>query len=198
MRRGKQKPDIDRGKRYGTRQKVRYDDVEEAPKRESMKGMWRDRKEKGGWWSPLDRYLQSNIGRKWNDVWSDICRKFNSGSGIGLRVRDWTGWHVDEYDMRNIYGGWSTGLFIDDYGYLRLYPKRNHKPWKKKFKPELNVEFYQQYRGIWYRAVLEELSCQYFDVYDFSIRTYTRQAIRRIKQLNKAELADCGFVNKRS
>src|SRR4051812_46638630 len=42
---------------------------------------------------PLRRYLESQVGRPWDDVFAEICRYIDRGSAVQDHVRD----HVEQY-----------------------------------------------------------------------------------------------------
>ena len=48
--------------------------------------------------SPLRRYLFKQRGRKWDDVFSEICARLDTGSTVKMHVRD----HLDDFVMRKI------------------------------------------------------------------------------------------------
>jgi hypothetical protein len=57
------------------------------------------------------RFLQSQVGRSWNDVYSDICRKLRESPALTKRVSDLISWLV-ESDVQMIGGiPHSSGLF---------------------------------------------------------------------------------------
>jgi len=48
--------------------------------------------------APLKRYLQKQLGRKWDDIFSDICRHLDTGSTVKMHVRE----HLDDFVMRKV------------------------------------------------------------------------------------------------
>lgn len=86
------------------------------PAREGIKHRWHG----GGKYlnehlGPLRRYLDSQVGRPWDKVHSEICARIDRGSAVQDHVRD----HVEEYVVRNVLlvdgvpcngeGGWGYG-----------------------------------------------------------------------------------------
>lgn len=59
--------------------------------------------------NPLRRYLKRQVGRCWNDVYSDICKNLDTGSTVKQHVRD----HLKDYVSTKTYRDedgevWST------------------------------------------------------------------------------------------
>jgi hypothetical protein len=55
--------------------------------------------------APLIRFLRSRRGRRWDDVFSEICAQLDTGSTVKMHVRQ----HLDDFVMRPVrgrYGGW--------------------------------------------------------------------------------------------
>lgn len=81
--------------------RIKYKDEEyldNLPRRASMKGVhkgsWDSRKETTNYTTPLRRYLLSQVGRKWDDVFSEICR-MSSNKGKGrYDIIDLVDWFV--------------------------------------------------------------------------------------------------------
>jgi len=97
MRKDMQKVIHERGKTSGgsplsnqvRRSRGKRIDAETASDRESMKPAdWRERRQSQEMLGPIKRYLRSNVGRPWNSVWSDICRRFPSATKLGSEFRD--------------------------------------------------------------------------------------------------------------
>ena len=79
------------GSRHGVRSKLRYDKV---PDRKHATGR-RMVLESEGWTkclnenlAPLKRYLNKQVGRPWNKVYSEICEHLDTGSTVKQHVRD--------------------------------------------------------------------------------------------------------------
>lgn len=90
---------------------------------------------KESWWGenltdklkPAERYLQANAGRPWNDVWSELCRRYDR--------RNLKGWHLRRHIERHmVYGceghhawpwaSYTDGARVDDDGILRYRQRR--------------------------------------------------------------------------
>lgn len=45
--------------------------------------------------APLERYLQKQRGRRWNDVFSEICKHLDTGNTVKMHVRE----HIEDFVM---------------------------------------------------------------------------------------------------
>jgi hypothetical protein len=123
---------------------------------------------------PLFRYLEKQIGRPWNDVYSEICENLSPSSTMQKHILD----HVEGYVERDpVYielyskqSGW--GLYVDEYGILRkgkssyknvrIRPSRPQEPYVsrahcsydriKKIEVKNKIP-YEWIDGVWYRLV---------------------------------------------
>lgn len=82
----------------GRRAKANAQDWEEAPFREGLHGSarryagWYGSKEFSDLINPLERFLRSNRGRKWDDVYSEICQV--------LKTKSLQGYHIKEQHLK--------------------------------------------------------------------------------------------------
>ncbi len=51
--------------------------------------------------APLIRFLRGNIGRRWDEVYSEICAGLDTGSTVKMHVRQ----HLDDFVLRRISQG---------------------------------------------------------------------------------------------
>ena len=84
--------------------------------------------------NPLCRYLQSQNGRPWNDVWSDICKVLKGNGLQANHIKDHVRWYVegiphsgmtsfhpdDWYRPSRLLG---VGVYVDEHGILRRHQK---------------------------------------------------------------------------
>lgn len=76
--------------------------------------------------APLRRWLERQVGRLWDDVWSDVCHRADAHSVRGNHFRD----HVRSYVLRRGYDyslsryGVTEGLYVDRSGILRKRSRR--------------------------------------------------------------------------
>lgn len=76
---------------------------------------------------PLRRYLDSQVGRPWDKVFSEICTHINRNSAVQDHVRD----HVEDYVTVHVLlsdgvpcngeGGWNYGRPLREMGWKRWY-----------------------------------------------------------------------------
>jgi hypothetical protein len=84
-------------KGYG--RKLRRDEEFGAPRREGMKARWQwHTKSFNEHLGPLRRYLDDQVGRPWDKVFSEICERINRNSVVQDHVRD----HVEQYVVRHV------------------------------------------------------------------------------------------------
>lgn len=72
-------------------QNILNKDPESLPIKESMRKKHRmhwSGKESRELWTPMKRFLNKNVGRPWNKVYSEICQHADSRSETGRRVRE--------------------------------------------------------------------------------------------------------------
>jgi len=148
--------DIDDG--YPTRISVKKDAV----------GPNGDRKSQTDLLGPLQRYLRKQVGRPWNDVWSEICE--HSKDFMGDHLKTHIEWEVEvncRFDEDELVGpnGYPVGRWRRN-GQLYVHPetgillkaeardKYRHK--KPEYKiVEMDGQEYYQHEGIWYRVKTE-------------------------------------------
>jgi hypothetical protein len=116
-----------RGESKGYRRSLQRLGREEIPYREGMKrrhlGHPKYLNEHLG---PLRRYLDSQVGRPWNKVFSEICAHINRSSAVQDHVRDhvadYVATHVIEVDGVPCYGeGRTYGLPLGQIGWVQWY-----------------------------------------------------------------------------
>jgi hypothetical protein len=159
---------------------------------------------------PLYRYLDKQVGRPWNKVYSELCAFLDKRKVTHAHVFT----HIDSYVERDVYRGvdglWHTrpygGLIGDRYGGLYVNPKSGlicRQKIKEKDRPKKDHEFYKidernEYRridGVWYHVKLDMV---WVDHYDWLTKKgYQKQELRQVakKQLNTKELKSFGIEN---
>ena len=69
------------------------------PRREGIKARWQGgSKYLNEHLGPLRRYLESQVGRPWDKVFSEICEHIDRSNPVQDHVRD----HVEQYVVRNV------------------------------------------------------------------------------------------------
>ena len=89
--------------RYATKTKLRYLTGHDLPHRVTGKQILRYKKKAitkyfSDHVMPLKRYLFSQRGRKWDDVFSEICAQLDTGSTVKMHVHE----HIDGFIMRKV------------------------------------------------------------------------------------------------
>jgi hypothetical protein len=75
---------------------------------------------------PLVRYLRSQRGRRWDDVFSEICAGLDTGSTVKMHVRQ----HIDDYVLSRISVGRDGAWMADGRRLDRPHPfARRHLFW---------------------------------------------------------------------
>lgn len=115
--------------RFGTKPKLRFLDKDDWRPRVTGKQVLRGHKAMHKHLSenlaPLKRCLFKQRGRKWDDVFSDICQHLDTGSTVKMHVRE----HLDDYVIKNVsvddcgmhYDMESLPRGTPDYWYADLY-----------------------------------------------------------------------------
>lgn len=160
-------------------------DFDDSDIHQSMNAPWRhNRKEKRIHLAPLRRYLRAQVGRPWNDVYSDVCHTFQGVVSNGDRLTNYIDWDVElNVRVRTCDGeliterGYSLGgnaLFVHpETGILTLSPTSPRRRWKNKPRFEMvtidNDHKLVNVDGLWFVVTLatipgEEVSERPFDV----------------------------------
>lgn len=118
--------------RYATKSKLRYLDGHDVPSRITGKQIFRYRKKAitkyfSDHVMPLKRFLFSQRGRKWDDVFSEICAQLDTGSTVKMHVHE----HIDGFIVRKVRidadgmylgcGDWVNNLSRPDQWWPDLY-----------------------------------------------------------------------------
>lgn len=160
-------------------------DFNESDTHQSMNAPWRhNRKEKRIHLAPLRRYLRAQVGRPWNDVYSDVCHTFQGVVSNGDRLTNYIDWDVElNVRVRESDGeliterGYSLGgntLYVHpETGILTLSPTKPRRRWKNKPRFEMvtidNDHKLVNIDGLWFVVTLatipgDEVSERPFDV----------------------------------
>ena len=135
-----------------------------------------ERKSLNEYLNPLSRYLNKNIGRVWDDIYSDICKNMDKRTPVQAHIfqhlfdyvelhpifKDGKPHQINWGGLMPMYNtGWS--FYVDKKGFLRR-PKEMRPPWNnKKDDPNListkdeNLFYIKRKSdGVWFRATLEK------------------------------------------
>ena len=105
-----------------------------------MRRPYHHRKEFSDHISPLKRWLNKQVGRPWNSIWSEICKAVDGRDVIGKHLLDHVKAEV-ELESHWSWGWFSKPLFVDKKGFLRA---RKQKKWPKR--PEIPSKITQDGR----------------------------------------------------
>lgn len=183
--------------------------VNHLPEYEGMKKRWSE----GGWdWShgdrinPLVRMLYKNVGRSWNEVWSEICQTADRRTLRGIHLRQ----HVQNEVLgaggaEDHYPEYCK-FCIDDNGILqknKLY--RWHYGWKQynhskdDDKYEIDGHLFERFNGCWFECYYgkEKRSSTRWDYTkeEFVHYPYEVDVVVKKRQLSKKELKTLGLSN---
>lgn len=136
--------------------------------------------------NPLRRYLEKQVGRPWNDIYSEVSKNLSPTSTVKQHVRD----HLRDFVDFNVHLGedgnyWTCGrwggvrrvgggdLFVDPAGVLRLCDGlTNRQLWReaiaerqraaaKTIRKISNELSYYKINGIWFRVEFAPLPKEY-------------------------------------
>lgn len=100
------------GKSWASKSKLRYDKCEERSRVSGHRLVMESNghtKHLNENLAPLKRYLHKQIGRRWDDVFSEICAHLDTGSTVKMHVREHLGDFVIRKTRRDIDGTlWAT------------------------------------------------------------------------------------------
>jgi hypothetical protein len=169
--------------------------------------------------NPLKRYLAKQVGRLWNDVYSEICEQLDTGSTVKQHVRQ----HLTDFVTVKTYidedgdlialtrwgprVGAYNDLWVDADGILRGHtePKTSYnKTWRKRrakaeweYKRVIDgVEYEKDDKGLWFRVVKTErlvMKTYYAGIGKPSIKRLETVVTFRKWSLNKKELRGLKF-----
>lgn len=144
--------------------------------------------------TPLYRFLENNCGRKWDDVWKEICESCSNRSIRGFHLRE----HVKRYVNYRIINGkrafYRSSFYTDEEGILLECPDIDYYGnlrCKNRKKPEkdpvtsyaLNRDrLYLSYIGTnWFLVEYEEIEHMWVEKSKLAIKTkYAEEIIRSV------------------
>jgi hypothetical protein len=153
---------------------------------------------------PFDRFLQSRLGRPWNDVYAEVCQEFDSRSYRGQQFLHILEWNVNthcwiEDGVIYCHSPYVGTRPVDEYyvhpetGLLSYAePIKRHYPVPPCTHIKIDdLHFYDKIDGIWYYSVYE-VNPYYVHWSRFEDR---KILIVSKRQLGKKELRKLGLVN---
>lgn len=135
---------------------------------------------------PLQRFLRSRVGQRWDDVYSEICSEADGsnirGYHLRLHLNDLVEHAIDvEKDGKPIYpeGAKSWVSFFVYNGILREVKPRSWKRPKAKSKiVEMGGSFYYQHDDVWYQVRKEPIPKRTFKIDYSTPKTRTASYLR--------------------
>lgn len=188
--------------------------IEELPGREPMSASWHN-----GWddmtrthRTPVERFLRKQVGRRWDEVYSEVCAVAPKGTKAGQRLREVvlnaveTSVFMDGEDIRCKWGYRVGGLFVHPQtGVLSLpethrrryrYQPKNNSGWETVHAPADGSGAaccFVKVDGIWYRVTLVPLPADeeaaklmpFTERYDEILKDYVWGTERGLKYGNR-------------
>jgi hypothetical protein len=191
-------------KKFRSKQNGALTEIDSGPKRESMRIAHSvaehyknyDRRN----WSIIRRVLRANVGRPWDEVFSEICETVDNRTHEGHELRWWVeNMYVETHCQMidgKIYSDRGLSM-VNHWGRCEefyVHPETNllccskYVPWSQK-KPEevrpkileLDGNFYHEHEGLWYRVKLQ--TWKKIKIYcHFSKRYYSDYSNRAVCQ----------------
>jgi len=177
---------------------TKCEDMEDLPAREPMRT--RRTKSFNDRLAPMYGFLYKNVGRPWNDVWSEICEHADARSVDGWHLREHILSAVDTTgELHDRPWRWKD-LYVDSDGILRCdhntHSKwrrqriRRHRDAKRRNEFKLGGRTYKKVNGFWYETVIVKQKA-WDPVYEQSFIEVRERKI----QLNRKRLRDLGLKN---
>lgn len=108
--------------------------------------------------NPVKNFLRSQVGRPWNDIWSEVCQNADASPVPGFS----RGYHLRLHVLQEVHNNGIAceaphsryrRFYVDDYGILRYRPYRKYKYQNViKYSITINNTFYFMVNNIWFKA----------------------------------------------
>lgn len=135
----------------------------DGPRRTSMKPShhrYCDRKQLNEYLNPLARFLQKQVGKRWDDVYSEICKHNKRGSAVGEHIFQHLFDYVRAKPTASVNEWYYHNYYVDESGILQKSPERKWPRFKReqpecwrKTDDEL-VWYVQRDDGCWFEWTL--------------------------------------------
>jgi len=106
---------FDRRLRNRSERRLRFDEEDDVIRGKVRNGGYREFNDR---LSPLERWLDRNVGRGWNNVYREFCERFDRRTMKGWHLRD----HLRQMVARDRFDWWR--FYVDERGILRRVPRR--------------------------------------------------------------------------
>ena len=183
----------------------REEQIDALPEKQGMRRNhtgWRF--EFGDRLNPLRSFLKQNVGRPWDDVWSDVCRHNDARNVRGRHLREHVKQYVTGAGGQEGLGRWyrRNDFYVDDAGILQHDDDRRRYRYRPKYdadKCKIGDNLYERVNGCWFQIWYEkvEKSRQVFNylLNRKEVEYYSEEVRVRQKQLSKKELRLLGLSN---
>ena len=156
--------------------------LEDLPEKEGMRCHHGWGKEQSDRLNPLARFLNSRVGQKWDDVFSEICRQNDRRTLRGHHLREHLEWMVATWNEHNAGRSfwWRRDFYIDESGFLRRGPEGGFKFPQPPEDPDncmIDGRHYRRINKCWFLIVNADSDDEWK------------------RQLSKKELRDLGLSN---
>jgi len=155
--------------------------------------------------TPLWEFLKKNVGRPWNEVYSEICQCADSRSIRGYHLRE----HVQDYvtgsggqEHLSRYYSRSGPFYVDDDGLLCFQDYRRYRYRKPSPDPDnckVGDRLFERINGCWFEVWYEkeDKSRKVWSWYQQRqvVEYYSDEVKVRQRQLSKRELRDLDLSN---
>jgi hypothetical protein len=176
---------------------------------------WKERKEFSDLIGPLYRFIHSRVGRKWDDVYSEICANLKGRNTQQQHIINHLWQYVERYvevlpngSVRSKSARWWRVRDDGDFIYSDFYidPRTGilckSKPWRRRYKgPRIDPDAkridgreYRRENGLWFEQTVEIVPDSYRDWRTQELIYTTKNVVRR-RSLNTKELKDLGLKN---
>ena len=169
------------------------------PKFEGIKRPYRQHKDQRDLFGPLRRWLQSQVGRPWNDVYSEACTVIHPGDYVRVHVKT----HLLEFVLRNTFmhdgrvcvldtsyrggpvpvtecrsGRRHSRFYVHPETHLlQVVPKISRRAWRAlEPKPPATVHWInkniaiKKIHGLWYECHYEDVPVEpWYELYDHAL-----------------------------
>ena len=106
------------------------------PRHEGIRRPYFNRKWFGEHLGPLKRWLRSNVGRRWDDIYSEACRVIKPNDVVRLHIRT----HMMQYVERNTFMRCGEVWYLSGWGEAPVSSIRSSTPWPRFYvHPETGV-----------------------------------------------------------
>ena len=175
---------------------------------------------------PLRRFLRKNVGRPWNNVYSELAQHLDKRKTTGIHIFDHVKWEVEEdcfigkdgkiYNVRSRGNDPVSGLYVHPVTKLLCWSDRK-TPWQKTLAakrakrqrqsdwrvPITGTRHYVKLKGIWYVADIERYNRSQRPPEEEAKMTLVDEEsctwrVANKRQCNRKELKVAGLSNNQS